>query len=86
MSDNPTRTFKDFIGWAFVGLAGLVMALVSLIYSSVRADVGQIDATQRSHAERIKGMERDAESMRHIMERIDRNVEELMKRRFDERK
>jgi hypothetical protein len=84
MSDsNPIKTFKDFIGWAFAGLAGLVLALVSMIYSSLHAEVGRLDVEQRIHAERIKGAEDHLDAQKDSLRRIEQGVKELNKN-FDE--
>lgn len=54
MSDSPTKSFKDFIGWAFAGLVTVVLALVVMIYSSLHADVEKLDAATQQHALQIQ--------------------------------
>lgn len=76
-SDNPTRTFKDFIGWAFVGMASIVLALISMIYSSLHADVVNVEMRTQQHAERIKGTEDRVEGVRESLQEINRTLREL---------
>jgi len=84
MSDNPTRSFKDFIGWAFLGLAGVVLALVSMIYSSLSADVGRVDARTQAHAERLKGGESERDAIREALKRIEEDVRWLKQMKIKE--
>lgn len=86
MSDNPTRGFKDFIGWAFIGLAGLVLALVSLIYSTLSADIGNMNVRTQSHAERITATEERMISIKESLRRIETGVSELRKRQDETKK
>ena len=74
MSDNPAKSFKDFIGWAFAGGAVVILSLVTMIYSSVNAQVQQNTNDVRVHAERIKGSEVGIEAIKQHLERIEAEV------------
>lgn len=80
MSDselNPTRSFKDFIGWAFAGMAVLVLSLVSVLYSSLKADVGTLKedaqkaALQIQHgSDREDAFDRDIKEIKSLLREI----------------
>ena len=74
MSDNPAKSFKDFIGWAFAGGAVVILSLVTMIYSSLNAQVSQTGADVRAHAERLKGGEIERDSIRETLKRIEDDV------------
>lgn len=86
MSDSPTRSFKDFVGWAFAGLAALVLILVSMMYSSLRADVAALDAASRAHVERITSTETRVDGIKDSLRQIVEELRGVNKRLDDLRK
>lgn len=83
--ENPTRTFKDFIGWAFVGMAGIILGLIVMLYTSLHADVAALDTRTMQHVERIKGTEDRVDGVRESLRRIEDELK-LMNQKLDIRR
>lgn len=86
MSAEPTKSFKDFIGWAFVGLAGIVLALVSMIYSTLSADVGTLQGASQNqailiqrNADRADAIKEDLQDIKRTLRSLENKMDQLKK-------
>lgn len=71
---------RRWIDKALVGAIGLVIAIIGVVYSTVRADIARLQEHEQGRNERLRAVEVLMDDTRQAVDRVEKKLDKILER------